>query len=207
MDVVHENIYRLRKPELKEKYGLADDHRLFLFASSPIYRMRICKRRAYLSLLRKTHEVFQQSLSRNPKIHLAFRPHFSELEILRSEGIAELYQKGRNSSFTCDMTIEESLVMSDAVLLVSSTVALEAMLAKVPVYVLNPDNWTLGDDYVEKRAAYKISRFDDLSDVFAGHFQCPYQLDDATSYYVANLGRSAGLMVSRLTACLESHGA
>jgi hypothetical protein len=129
-----------------KKHNLSSDKKLFLLATQPV------EEKVRRELFKNTIEIFKSLKD----IQLIIKPHPAETNLdfykktLQNTNSNAILLEGKDDTF-------EAIASSDYFATMTSTVALEAMMFKKPLFIFNFSNYGGASDWVKQGAAIKIS--------------------------------------------------
>jgi hypothetical protein len=178
----------LSRDGLRKTCGLPLDERVILFATNPLYKMKILTIDEYISSVQAVAKSFQSS---TVNATLVIKPH--QIEVEHQEwGLDQELDAMPRVHYLKDITLVEALALSDAVLIFNSTVAVEAALFQKPVGVINFTGVDQGVNFGEFDFAVELKDMATLQQFICGDYPPGWdfsgtQLDD----FITNIGGAA----------------
>lgn len=202
LDIYLERARKIDVEAIRARLGIEPGTRAILFATNPLYSMRMAPLKEYLEAVRLAIRVAGRldAQADGPPCRLLVKPHRFEIEEHKLYGIHEQCAAVPYADFLPDLSIEESIAISDSVMIFNSTVALEAGLFGKPVGIWNPLGWQMGTDFVERGLASLIENEEQLALFMQRDTMTNSEGPSQVAYYLDHIGESASQIADLLLA-------
>lgn len=176
------------RDELRRIYQLPDNVRTILFATNPLYKMKILSIKDYISSLRTVVSSLQPF---DGKSFMIVKPH--QIEVEHQEwGLDEELDALPHVRYLRDITLGEAISLADAVMIFNSTVAVEAALFQKPVGVVNLFGVDTGVNFGESDFAVELKNPDEIQTFISGVYPTDWNFDGThVDDFITNIGGAA----------------
>lgn|GEM_PF-3682052 len=188
--------------KLRERFGIPGNARVILLATNPVHHTEmslLTKEQYYKSIFTVAETVSKSS----EEIFLLIKPHLIERTEHRDLGLDQKIKSFPRAVYDSSLSLAEAVVMSDAVLIFNSTVAVEAAVMNKEVGVLNLFDVNMGVDFAKEGIAASITSKDSLQNFIIGNHKGESCYRQAREKLAAHIGNSAEIIADEIISLIK----
>ena len=191
MDRLLKTISAVDRDSVKNKLGISHKSRVVMLTTSPMSSMTDMSDDEFFGSIRVCLEQVALAVNSGHDVILLFRHHRGEKAKMKKFNIVNLANENPHVRYVNSLHLEDCLAITDRVINFSSTVAVEAGLAGIPVGILRLFPRNYGIDYIERGIARWLSTTNELYAFMTTSARMEPAPKDKLAYYVANVGTAA----------------